>query len=120
MKRELKINHKILEAMQKPQPIIVIIGGRGSGKSLGVGDWLTFEMDAKGYDIYCLREFQDSLSDSVHKVFIGSIEDRLGLEDWEIQRDKVIAPSGAYTTYKGANRNPDAMQSAQGYLVFMV
>lgn len=116
MKRELKINHKILEAMQKPQPIVVLIGGRGSGKSLGVGDWLTFEMDAKGYDIYCLREFQDSLSDSVHKVFKGSIKERLKLDGWDIQQSTVIAPNGASTTYKGANRNPDAMQSAQGYL----
>ncbi len=116
MNRELKVNYKIWEAMNKPQPIIVFIGGRGSGKSLGVGDVLTFEMEAKGYDIYCLREFQDSLSDSVHKVFKGSIEERLCLEGWEVLQSTVIAPNGASTTYKGANRNPDAMQSAQGYL----
>ena len=87
-----------------------------SGKSLGVGDIAAFEMDAKGYDWYCLREFQDSLSDSVHRVFVGAIEDRLQLENWDIQQSTVIAPNGARTTYKGANRNPDAMQSAQGYL----
>lgn len=116
MKRELKVNYKIWEAMNKPQPIIVIIGGRGSGKSLGVGDVLTFEMETKGYDVYCLREFQESTSDSVHRVFISSIEDRLGLSGWDIQQNTVIAPNGAKTVYKGANRNPDAMQSAQGYL----
>ena len=116
MKRDLKINYKIWEAMQKPQPIIVFIGGRGSGKSLGVGDALTFEMDALGHSIYCLREFQDSLSDSVHRVFEGSVNDRLQLEGWDVQQNTVIAPNGAKTTYKGANRNPDAMQSAQGYL----
>ena len=116
MKRELKVNYKIWEAINKPQPIICILGGRGSGKSLGVGDCLTFEMEAKGYDIYCLREFQDSLSDSVHRVFVGSVEDRLKLPGWDIQQSTVIAPNGAKTTYKGANRNPDAMQSAQGYL----
>jgi len=116
MKKTLKVNYKIWEGMQKPQPIIVFIGGRGSGKSLGVGDVLTFEMDQKGYDVYCLREFQDSLGDSVHKVFKGSIEERLGLDNWDILQSTVIAPNGASTTYKGANRNPDAMQSAQGYL----
>lgn len=87
-----------------------------SGKSLGVGDMLTFEMSAKGYDIYCLREFQDSVIDSVHKVFKGAVEERLQLDGWDIQQNAVIAPNGAKTTYKGANRNPDAMQSAQGYL----
>lgn len=115
MKRELKINYKVWEAISKPQPIIVIIGGRGSGKSLGVGDALTFKMDTERADIYCLREFQDSLSDSVHKVFKTSVEDRIGLEGWDVQQSTVIAPNGAKTTYKGANRNPDAMQSAQGY-----
>ena len=114
--KTLKVNYKIWEGMQKPQPIIVFIGGRGSGKSLGVGDVLTFEMEARGFDVYCLREFQDSLGDSVHKVFKGSINDRLGLDGWEVQENTVIAPNGARTTYKGANRNPDAMQSAQGYL----
>ena len=116
MKRELRVNYKIWEAMNKPQPIIVIIGGRGSGKSLGVGDVAAFEMDAKGYDWYCLREYQESLTDSVHRVFVSAVEDRLKLSGWDIQQSTVIAPNGAKTTYKGANRNPDAMQSAQGYL----
>ncbi len=116
MPQKLKVNYKIWEAMNKPQPIIVIIGGRGSGKSLGVGDCLTFEMDVRRHDIYCLREFQDSLADSVHRVFKGSVEDRLHLSGWDVQANTVIAPNGARTSYKGANRNPDAMQSAQGYL----
>lgn len=116
MKCELKVNYKIWEALNKPQPVIVIIGGRGSGKSLGVGDVATFEMDTKGYDWYCLREYQESLTDSVHRVFVSSITERLGLSGWDIQQTTVIAPNGAKTTYKGANRNPDAMQSAQGYL----
>lgn len=116
MNYSLKVNHKVWGAMNKPQPIIVIYGGRGSGKSLGVGDVLTFEMDTKGYDVYCLREFQDSITDSVHRVFESSIKKRLKLDGWDIQQNTVIAPNGAKTTYKGANRNPDAMQSAQDYL----
>lgn len=113
--KKLKVNAKLLPFLTKPQPIKVAIGGRGSGKSLGVGDMLIFKMETEGSDVYCLREFQDSVVDSVHKVFRGSINERLSLEDWEIQKNTVIAPNGARTTYKGANRNPDAMQSAQGY-----
>ncbi len=86
-----------------------------SGKSIGFGDMLTAEMEHHGYDIYCLREFQDSITDSVHKVFKTSIEDRLDLPGWDCQANTIIAPNGARTTYKGANRNPDAMQSAHGY-----
>ncbi len=112
----LKVNHKIWEAMNKPQPIIVMISGRGAGKSVGVGDVLTFEMDTKAYDVYCLREFQLSLEDSVHKVFKSSIQKRLGLINWKITDTYVQAPNGAKTTYRGAARNPDNIQSAQDYL----
>ncbi len=113
--KTLKVNHKLTPFLTKPQPIKVAIGGRGSGKSIGVGDMLIFKMETEGADVYCLREFQDSITDSVHKVFKGAITERLQLNDWEIQKNAVIAPNGATTTYKGANRNPDAMQSAQGY-----
>jgi len=112
----LKVNRKLERFLTTPKPIKVAIGGRGSGKSIGIVDMLTFLMDTKGYDIYCLREFQDSVADSVHRVFKSSIEERLNLDGWEVQANTVISPNGAKTTYKGANRNPDSMQSAQNYL----
>lgn len=111
----LKINRKLEKLFTTDKQIIVIIGGRGSGKSIGVGDFLTFKMDTEAADIYCLREFQDSVTDSVHRVFVDSIQKRLCLENWSVQETRVRAPNGAVTTYKGANRNPDSMQSAQGY-----
>jgi len=112
---KLKINKALERLFTARQQIIVIVGGRGSGKSIGVGDFLTFKMATEKADVYCLREFQDSVSDSVHRVFEGSIQDRLNLDGWDVQKTCVISPDGAKTTYKGANRNPDSMQSAQGY-----
>lgn len=112
----LRVNKKLERFLTTPKPIKVAIGGRGSGKSIGIVDMLTFLMDTKGYDIYCLREFQDSVADSVHRVFKSSIEERLNLSGWDIQANTVISPDGAKTSYKGANRNPDSMQSAQNYL----
>jgi phage terminase large subunit len=111
----LRVNRCLEKFLTVSKPIKVAIGGRGSGKSIGIGDMFTMKMATEAADIYCLREFQDSVTDSVHKVFKGSIEDRLQLEDWDVQKNSVIAPNGASTTYKGANRNPDSMQSAQGY-----
>lgn len=113
--RQLRVNAKLLPFLTKPQPIKIAVGGRGSGKSLGFGDMLTFKMENEGCNIYCLREFQESVFDSVHKVFTDSINERLCLQGWDIQKTTIIAPNGAHTTYKGANKNPDAMQSAQGY-----
>ena len=111
----LQVNKKLEKIFTATQPIIVVIGGRGSGKSIGIGDILTFKMSTEKADIYCLREFQDSVTDSVHRVFKDSIQNRLKLEGWTIQESCVISPEGACTKYKGANRNPDSIQSSQGY-----
>lgn len=113
---DLKINYKLAPLVEKHKPIKVAFGGRSSGKSVGYGDIFTgLKMHVEKADIYCLREFQDSISDSVHRVFKSSIEDRLKLQGWDVQNNTVIAPNGARTRYKGASRNPDSIQSAQGY-----
>jgi phage terminase large subunit len=111
----LKINSQLEPFLAKSKPIKVAIGGRNSGKSIGFGDIFTMKMCTEAADIYCLREYQDSLSDSVHRVFKDSIQKRLGIEGFQIQENTVIAPTGARTTYRGAARNPDSIQSAQGY-----
>ena len=111
----LKVNRKLEPFLVKSKPIKVAIGGRGSGKSIGFGDIFTMKMETEQADIYCLREFQDSISDSVHRVFQDSITKRLQLTGWDVQENKVVAPNGARTNYKGASRNPDSIQSAQGY-----
>ncbi len=111
----LKVNKKLERFLTTKKQIKVAIGGRGSGKSIGFGDMLTMKMATENADIYCLREFQDSISDSVHRVFQSSISERLMLKGWSITNDKVQSPQGAVTKYKGAARNPDSIQSAQGY-----
>ncbi len=111
----LKVNKSLERIFFAPQQIIVVVGGRGSGKSIGIGDILTYKMDTERADIYCLREFMKSMTDSVHRVFEGSINNRLKLTGWDVQETKILAPNGARTVYQGANRNPDAMQSAQDF-----
>jgi phage terminase large subunit len=111
----LKINSQLEPFMTRSKPIKVAIGGRASGKSVGFGDIFTMKMCSEAADIYCLREYQDSLTDSVHRVFKDSIQSRLQVAGFQVQENTVIAPNGAKTTYKGASRNPDSIQSAQGY-----
>lgn len=111
----LKVNRKLEPFLTTHKKIKVAVGGRGSGKSIGFGDCFTMKMATERADIYCLREYQDTLADSVHRVFKSSVETRLHLSGWDIQGNTVIAPNGAKTTYKGAARNPDSIQSAQDY-----
>ncbi len=87
-----------------------------SGKSIGISDCLIMDMQTKALDLLCLREFQDSISDSVHRVLSSSITERLNVKGWEIQANKIITPAGNITSYKGAARNPDSIQSLQYFL----
>jgi phage terminase large subunit len=112
--KTLNVNEKLLPFLTKHKPIKVAYGGRNSGKSIAFGDMLTVKMESERCDIFCLREFQDSINDSVHRVFAGSIK-RLGLSGWEIQENRIISPHRNVTRYIGAARNPDSIQSAEGY-----
>lgn len=112
----VRINEKLRPLLTNKKPIAVIVGGRGSGKSIGIGDILTMRMRTEGADIYCLREYQDSIADSVHRVICDSVNKRLCLDGFSITENRVTDKlTGAITTYRGAARNPDSIQSAQGF-----
>ncbi len=112
----LLVNKRFEPFIKKHKPIKIIIGGRGSGKSIGVCDIMAaMKMGVEGENVLCLREFQNSVKDSIHNEMAKSVEDRLGFSDWDIQEQKIVAPNGAYTTYKGANRDPNSVKSMTGY-----
>lgn len=115
MQRTLKVNAKLLPFLTKPQPIKVALGGRGSGKSIGVCDMAIARMERERIDVYCLREFQESIQDSIHRTLSRSITERLDLPGWDIQETKIISPHGNRTTYKGAARNVNNIQGAEDY-----
>ena len=110
----LKINKKLKPFLTKHKKIKVAIGGRSGGKSIGFGDIFLLKMLSEKADIYCLREYQDSVADSVHRTFVSGIE-RNGYQGWTIQENRIISPGGAVTKYRGAARNPESIKSAQGY-----
>lgn len=112
---KLRVNSKLAGFLLKPQPIKVVIGGRGSGKSIGISDMAVFKMDTENIDVYCLREFQDSINESIHRTLKQSITDRLNLDGWDLQENKIVSPKGNITTYKGASRNPNSIQGAENY-----
>ena len=110
----VEINKKFEPFQRIHKPLKILFGGRDSGKSIFVGDETLRKMTTEGADVYCLREFQDSINESVHKVLKKRIKDN-ELQGWQIYENRVVSSSGAVTTYKGASRNPDAVKSAQDY-----
>ncbi len=116
MQKTLRVNYKLLPFLTKPQPIKVAYGGRGSGKSIGLCDMAIMKMESRRIDVYCLREFQESIRDSIHRTLSMSIN-RLELDGWDVQETKIISPFGNETTYKGAARNASSIQGAENYLL---
>lgn len=113
---DLQFPAKIKPFLTKKKRFKVLIGGRGSAKSTSIADIMLFKMETEGADILCLRELQNSIDDSVHKLFKSRIDKSDSKNRFYVTDNKIVCTiSKAETKYKGAARNPDAIKSAEGF-----
>jgi phage terminase large subunit len=109
-----------LEAVLKTNKrFVIVIGGRGSGKSVQVIDVAMAGVKDLGDKVYCLREFQNSLEDSVHSL-ITSEYDRLSFEGFTTQNNVIMHEDGGEFKFKGLARNPASIKSAAGFRRFLI
>ncbi len=108
-KVDLRIVDKLLPLITKPKRIKIIVGGRGSAKSIGVGDIMLMFCD-QGERICATREFQNSIDDSVHENLKDAII-RMGAVGFKPQANKIIGSNGGEIFYKGLARNITSMKS---------
>lgn len=108
---------KLERAVTSKKRFVVIIGGRGSMKSVGVVDIMLAGVMDYGDKVYCLREYQSSISESVHALNKGEIN-RLGLEGFEILDTAIRHKNGGELKYLGLSRNPESIKSAAGFRRF--
>ena len=98
----------------KPYRYKVLYGGRGSGKSYTVADYLIITAATKPMRILCAREFQNSLSDSVLHLLAERIE-ALGLGGfYQVQRETIIGKNGSQFIFKGVRNNVQSIKSMSG------
>lgn len=127
----MQIDLKLPEKFQKfftPQGDIrktrykVMHGGRGGAKSVGIAKILVLLAryphlfgGEERLLILCAREFQASISDSVHSVIAEQIEE-LGLENDFTITDKAITcnVNGSKFAFKGLARNINSIKSFNG------
>lgn len=110
---DIDIPEKILWLASKPKRVKIAVGGRGSGKSTGVGD-LMLGYAASGERICCTREFQNSIDDSVHESLKAEI-DRLGLSGlFDVKATEITSKHGGQVFYKGLARNITSLKSVHG------
>ncbi len=93
----------------------ICYGGRGSGKSMVVAEILIEVARRTKTVILCVREFQGSIGDSVHKLLEETI-DRLGYtQEFDVQKQTIIhMGTGASFIFAGIKNNPTKVKSMQG------
>lgn len=91
-------------------------GGRGSGKSHFFAEYVVERCIMAKTDVVCVREVQQTLSQSVKKLIETKIED-LGVGHlFEVQRDCVLGKNGSQIIFRGMqNFNADNIKSLEGF-----
>lgn len=85
-------------------------GGRGSAKSYSFAD-LCIIKALEGKRVLCLREVQNSISESVYALLCDRI-DTLGISEYfTITSNEISCKSGGLFLFKGLQRNIDSIKS---------
>jgi phage terminase large subunit len=89
-------------------------GGRGSAKSWSFARALVLKAAAKRLRVLCAREWQNSISESVHRLLADQIE-ALGLSDrYEVQQQGIYGVNGSEFLFVGVASNPLKLKSTEG------
>ena len=89
---------------------ICLHGGRGSGKSRAIAQYLLLEGMKGKMRIFCCRQFQTSIRQSVYTELSQVIEEH-DLNFYSIKRDAIIGENGTEFFFRGLERNPESAKS---------
>lgn len=110
----LEIPEKALFLITEKKRYKVIYGGRASGKSWAMARASIMLAMQKKMRILCVRQFQNSIADSIHKLLSDSIN-TMGLNDYfEITQSTIRAYNGSEYIFKGIHNNPQEIKSMEG------
>lgn len=88
-------------------------GGRVSGKSTSVAQSLILRAATQPITVLCAREFQNSITDSVHKLLADIIESS-GMKGFEVTRDAIRHINGSLFIFRGLHNNLQSIKSIEG------
>jgi hypothetical protein len=98
----------------------IIYGGRGSGKSWSVARTLLLRGTQQRLRILCMREFQNSIADSVHRLLADQIE-RLQLSSfYRVEKAVIIGANGTEFRFAGIRQNISKIKSFEGFDIVWV
>lgn len=103
-----------LQCLFRPKRYKVLYGGRGAGRSWGCARALLLQGIEQPLRVLCAREFQNSISESVHKVLADQITN-LGMNYlYDVQMAKILGPAGTTFSFEGIKNNVNRIKSYEG------
>lgn len=108
---------KMVPVLKSTRRFIIVIGGRGSGKSVTVHDIGLIDMADLGAKGLFLREYQSDISDSTHSLLASEV-DRLGIKGVRVTDSTIETVRGGRARFRGLARNPEGLKSAHGFHFF--
>lgn len=111
-----KMTDRLFNDLNSGSRYVVLEGGRGSGKSTGIGMYFLARAIAGQEKILCLREIQISLRESVKGLLDKLIRaDQRLIDFFDIQRDTIAGKNGSAFFFRGLrDHTADAVRSFEG------
>lgn len=98
-------------------PYKIAHGGRGAAKSWGFARALLLIGMQEKHRILCVREVQNSIAESVHKLLSEQIE-LMGLtEFYEVKKTSIVGLNGTEFIFSGIHRNTRNVKSKEGITI---
>lgn len=98
----------------QPRRYKVLYGGRGSSKSQTIARALILLGKQSVRRVLCGREFQNSISESVHHLLIEVIDEFKLNDFYKVTDKKITGKNGTEFIFKGIRHNIESVKSMQG------
>ena len=92
----------------------ILFGGRGSGKSWAIADYIIQKCAFGRFRVLCTREIQGSIKDSVYRLLCDRIYYHKLQQFFVIQRDTIQSIYGSEIIFKGLRQNASEIKSTEG------
>jgi len=117
MALQLQVPEKLATFISKPKRYKVAYGGRGGAKSMTIAGMLAQKSQVEGALVGCLREYQNSIEESVFALLKSEIK-RLKIPGFKNYNNKIERKDGGGFRFRGLARSIEAIKSMFGFKYF--
>jgi phage terminase large subunit len=112
--RPVELPTPMLALFGRPSRYRVAYGGRAGARSWSMARALIVRALERQIRVTCLREFLNSISESIHRLLADQIQ-LLGLSQYfTVQNASIEAVNGSTFTFGGIATNPQKLKSSEG------